>query len=211
MKHKTILLLTTCIFGIALEKSSATPPTFLLTIDDSNPSAVIFTTTGLNPVVDDTGRTANSGIDLLNFFNQSEAGFLHELLPNSSLKGGNMTLSYDSVISDGAGNLDLGLYVSGSTPGATQPETFSTTQPAFTGSWTINLSSLGLSASVLPAIGSQGQIQSGYSGDPGNIIGSWQVVTTVPEPSSASLLLLGSGVGFVVWRRRNCKKDAARA
>jgi hypothetical protein len=206
MKWKTILLTALFALGMGLEKSSAVQ-SFLLSINDSDPSAVTITATGLSPLVNDTGRTANDGVDLLGFFSQDEIDMpAGQFLPNSTLEGGNLTLSYNDVWSDdystgGGSFLDLSLYVDIDTSGSSDPESFSTTQPAFSGSWTINLSDLGINSSALPTPGSAGRILSGVSSNPGSVIGEWQVAA-VPEPTTGSLLVLGSVIGLVFRRRR---------
>lgn len=205
---------TAFILGMGLANSSATLP-FLLTINDSDPAAVTITATGLDPIQNDSsGRTANDGVDLLSFFSQDEIGMsAGQFLPGSTLEGGNLTLSYNDVWSDdySTGNAnfyDLSLYVDISSPGSGDSQTFSTSQSAFTGSWTLNLSTLGINSSALPTPGSSGQILSGSSQNPGVVIGAWQV-DPVPEPTGGSLLLLTSAVGLFYWRCRARKNSAA--
>lgn len=213
MKGKTVALGLAFILGMGLEESFATSP-ILLTINDSNPSAVTITATGLNPTVNDTGRTANDGVDLLSFFNQDEINMTAgQFLPNSTLKGGSLVLSYNDVWSDnysttGGTFKDLSLYIDISSPGSTDPENFSVSQPAFSGSWTIDLSGLGVSSIALPTPGSTGQILSGDSVNAGSIIGQWQVAP-VPEPTTGSLLFIGSAAGLLFCRRRTRKNPAS--
>ncbi|HXS68654.1 MAG TPA: PEP-CTERM sorting domain-containing protein [Candidatus Polarisedimenticolia bacterium] len=206
MKRKTTLLGLAFLMGMGLEKNLANTPTFLLTINVSNPSAVTIAATGANSIADDTGRTAGDGVDLLDFFSQNEP--ISGPVSGSSLQGGGSTLSYnqavgdnDSTLSGSRERLDLNIFYQG----GFDPETFSTTAPAFTGSLTLDLSSMGVNVSALPAAGSQGDIIAGWSGNRGSVIGQWQVAP-VPEPGTGTLVLLGSVAGFIVRRNRARKK-----
>ncbi|HEY4284631.1 MAG TPA: hypothetical protein VGM62_16335 [Chthoniobacterales bacterium] len=215
MKWKIILLSIASVMGMGLEKSSAIPPRYLLTIDTSNPSAVTVTSTGLSAVVNDSSISGRIGAELLGFFSQDEYSLFNVAPPNSTLTASGLTLSYNNIGSDnystGGGEnsyLDLGFYVNDASPAANDPQTFSTSQPAFSGSWTIDFASLGIDASALPTAGAQGEILSGFSGQPGTIIGSWQVAA-VPEPGTGSLVLLASVIGVVY--RRTKKNSNSRA
>lgn len=220
MKIKVILLSIVSVLGMGLETSSAIPPLpVLLTINASNPSAVTITATGLNAGANDSSIPGRIGVELLGFFSENEYSLYNEAPPNPALYGSGQTLSYNNIGADnyssGGGDgsyLDLGFYVNIDDPAANDPQTFSTTQPAFSGSWTIDFLDLGIDLSALPAAGSQGGILAGYSGQPGSIIGEWQV-EAVPEPSTGGLLLLGSVAGFIFWRRhthRNlCRKESS--
>lgn len=194
------------ILGAGLEQCFAISSPVLLTINDSNPSAVTITATGFAPGVDNTGKPVSSGVDLLGFFLANEPTLFGQLLPGSTLSGGNSGVSYNDVRGDnfsttGGNSLDLRLSLDISSLGAGNSQTFSILQPAFTGSWTIDLSGLGVGTLALPAPGVTGDILSGFSGDQGAIIGQWEVAA-VPEPSVGSLVILASVVGFVIRRRR---------
>jgi hypothetical protein len=209
MKIKLIQKLALCgaffAFGTGLDKAFAS---VLLSIDDSNPSAVTITATGLNSAVNDSGSIVNSGVDLLSFYTADEQNMTFGQFLTGALEGGNSGVPYNDVYSDfystdGGAFYDLELYVDISSTGANNTETFSTTQPAFAGSWTIDFSSLGVDPSVLPTAGSQGNILSGYSGSPGPVIGTWQVASPVPEPAVDSLLALGLlATGMAIYRRQ---------
>lgn len=182
----------------------------LLTINDSNPSAVTFTATGANSAVNYSGNTANDGVDLLSFFVIDESNMLIGVFSGGTLVGGSMGSQYaynytwsDSYSTSGSTFPDLELYYyNDASPSSNATEDFSTTAPAFTGSWTADLASLGVSASALPAAGTEGNILSGFSGNPGVVIGQWQV-QSVPEPATTGLLALaGLLAGFGIRRRR---------
>jgi hypothetical protein len=194
------------VLGAGVEKCSAISSPVLLTIDDSNPSAVTITATGFPPGVDNTGKPVSSGVDLLGFFFANETTLFGHALPNSTLTGGNSGAAYhdlrpDNFSAGGDVFTDLILFLDNASPGANNTQTFSTLQPAFTGSWTINFSDLGVGAPALPTPGTTGDILSGFSGDQGAIIGQWEVAA-VPEPSVGSLIILASVMGLAIRSRR---------
>jgi hypothetical protein len=204
---KALVLSLAIILGAAVEKSFALSSPILLTIDDSNPSAVTITTTGFTPAVNDSTRPASSGVDLLGFFSANQSALFGQTLSGSTLSGGNSGVSYNDVRGDnfstsGGNSLDLSLSVDSSSPGTGNTQIFSVAQPAFAGSWTIDLSDLGVNSSALPLLGTHGDILSGFNGDQGTIIGQWQV-GPVPEPGMGSLFILSSVVAFVIKRRRD--------
>ena len=209
--------LAVVVLGGSLNVASAAIP-ILLTINDSNPSAVTITATGVNSAVN-FDSTVNEGVDLLSFFSVDEAGMDVGQDSTGNLQGGGSEISYNAVYSDndssaGGANFDLKLYVDDTSPGSGTLENFSTTQAAFTGSWTFDLSSFGVDPSALPAAGTDGEILSGnsLSSVPGEVIGDWQVVSSVPEPATTSLLALGAlMMGVVLYRRRATAIRAALA
>ena len=204
----TVFVVATVLDQAATVCVGSTSP-ILLTINDSNPSAVTVTATGLDAALDFSGNTANEGVDLLQFFGLDESGISLGQNLAGTLAGGNISVSYNDVNRDdystggGAVYTDLELYVDINSPGQGDTETFSTNSSAFTGSWTIDLSSLGVDSSALPSAGSVGNILSGDNGTPGQEIGSWEVTTDVPEPSATSLLALGGlALGTFSYHRR---------
>ena len=207
-----VLLAAVSFFGTILDQAStayANTSPVLLTINDSNPSAVTITATDLNPIVDATGNTANDGVDLLQFFSADEFGNLFGQDLTGTLTASGVSVPFNDVNVDdysaggGTPYVDLELYVDTGSPGATDTETFSTGSSAFTGTWTIDFSSLGIDGSALPAAGSGGNILSGNFGNPGAVIGSWEVASAVPEPSTVGSLILGGvALGALMYRRR---------
>lgn len=194
------------ILGVGLEKSSAISSPILLTINDSNPAAVTITATGFAAAVNDGTKPASSGVDLLGFFSSNVPGLFGQLLLGSNLSGGNSGVSYNDVRGDnfstsGGNSVDFRLSLDISSPGSGNTQTFSTSQPAFTGTWTIDLSALGINGSALPSPGTTGDILSGFSGDTGAIIGQWEIAP-VPEPGMGGLLVLGSIIGTIIRRRK---------
>src|ERR1700744_276233 len=174
-------------------------PTILLTINDSDPSAVTITATEMaaNASSQIDSITLSDGIDLEDFFQADESGTSSAPMLNGSLEGSGTGMAYGNVGVDdystggSAPAYDLHLY----TASQTTSQTFSTSPPAFTGSWTIDLTDLGIDVADLPRAGSSGSIVVGDSAssaangnEPLTIIGNWQVVSDVPEPSTYALM-----------------------
>jgi hypothetical protein len=146
---------------------SARSQTILLTIDDSNPSAVIFTATGNFATANDSTTRASDGVDLLTFFTTDVGA---SSAPGTGNLSGGGAVQYDFWIGDqlsGSAFVDLNLFASSIQPTDVTTQTFSTTSAAFTGSMTIDLS--GFTAS-LPSPGTVSDIQAGYSG---TVVGFW--------------------------------------
>jgi len=172
---------------------SAAHAQILLTIDDSNPSDTIITATGNFPATSVSPGLIADGVDLAGLFTSS-VGFTDFTVASSSLTTGDG--SSGPIFTQASGdnyslqNVDLNLYQNNT------PDTISFTagQAAFTGTLTLNLSS-----TPLPAIGSMGNIVTGYSGSESNtLIGQWEVV---PEPSTGILMLGCLGVLAFLRRR----------
>ena len=173
---------------LGLLSTSAANAQILLTIDDSTPSHTVITATGALAGASGSSSLAD-GIDLLGFFtsqNLTDAVVASPstLTTGDSSSGPLFTYGYEDNISVG-GYVDLNLYQynSGSTI------TFTAGQTAFTGSMTLDFSSI---ASKLPSLGTTGNIVTGFSGDSPNntVIGEYQVV---PEPSTGAMLLICLG------------------
>ena len=182
--------------GLFAAAIPAAGQSILIKINEANPSAVIFTATSTNAYAP-VSLDISFGVDLIKYFTVSvPAGagtVIGTLTPNGS------ATSYNQWYPDNlaaVGNRDLNLY--NNTGGQTQ--NFVTTSPAFTGTATIDLSSL---IADLPVTGATGSIYSGNIRSPGALIGTWVVV---PEPSVKSQLALGAmvlaGLAFVRRSRR---------
>lgn len=184
-------------FGViaALGASARADSTFLLTIDDSNLSAVVITATGFASETDDSSTSTYDGVNLLQFFtadvtSAAKGALVGDLASMSSLGPSFSYYRWDADHASGS-YVDLNLY---GRSAVTETQEFSTNWAAFTGSVTIDFSAY---ATALPALGTHGDILAGWSGNEGQVIGSWVVV---PEPSPVGLFLLGLA-GLAVWRR----------
>jgi hypothetical protein len=129
-----------------------------------------------------------------------------QFLPGT-LTGASLTVPYDDVWSDsqstgGGAFYDLSLYVDIAESQSSEAENFSTASPAFTGTWSFDLTDLGVSPSALPAPGTQGSIITGDITNPGQMIGEWEVVPT-PEPGMVSLLAVGTLISIFFGHRRH--------
>jgi len=182
---------------------------FLLVINDADPSAVTITATGNNATVSSANTTLYDGSEMLGFFTSALTGDIEGSLSSGTLTpSGTGTLPYDTYYVDNysGGNVDLNLYYFGTgpaDPNESTPQLFSTLQAAYSGTATADLSNETL---FLPAVGAEGNVLSGWSGNVGVVIGQWQVV---PEPANAGLAVgLGAlavvfgGVGLAKRRRR---------
>lgn len=177
----------------------------VLTIDISNPAAVIFTST---PALSQTNSSLNIGFDgftIQNFF------VITVLVPSSTVATGNLQPTGSTMFYGGTGSFnyeanngvfttgnDLSVFSNGGAPLAGS-QVFSTGLRAFNGVMTIDFSSF---AAALPTAGSTGTIYSGYlaSGTPGQglVVGQYSVV---PEPSTIALGLIG--LAGLTSRRRS--------
>ncbi|MEM8874423.1 MAG: PEP-CTERM sorting domain-containing protein [Planctomycetota bacterium] len=151
----------------------------ILTVNVSDPSAVVFAATGEPAALDVTDAVVS--LTLLDF--ETGAGF-------DSLGGPGLS-------ADGADPFAFGInggtmsYVLGSS--APPTANYSTTSPALTGSAIADLSDTGF-----PAVGTVADIQIAVSGE-GFVVDQYAVV--VPEPTSA-LALFGTAGLLGIRRRR---------
>lgn len=168
---------------------------FLLTVDTSNPAAVTVTSTGEEPEAGDSSTTTYDGVTLLGFFTSEELLGDSYALSSSTLQPAGATVSYTLWTVDNYSGtaVDLNLYEDE----AYQDQIFSLSDPAFTGTATLDLSGYSL-----PAAGTTGNILAGYSGYSGAIIGQYRVV---PEPH-AFPLAAGLGLMTFVWMRRRLRR-----
>jgi hypothetical protein len=170
---------------------SARAGAFLLTIDLTDPSNVTITATGALALEDSSTTSTFDGVDMLQFLTSAVVAdpvVIGGLVPSGT------TLAYDSWGTDSYSGsaVDINLYSSSE---SSQTQAFSTSTPAFTGTWTgLDFSSLG----GLPSAGMSGDILAGYSGNPDGIIGQWVVV---PEPSQYGFVMTLGLVGLFGYRR----------
>jgi hypothetical protein len=192
------LILAAGLFATTFQASGSID---MFLINESNPSAVVITSTGSVAIGSDGSTTANYGVDLANFFtaavsidDQSASGS-PSLQPKN---GGDIYNLYgsDTYQATGGELLDLNLYSSG-----TSAQTFTYLSAAFnTGTEVIDLSAY--IADLPTTLDTTGNIYAGDSsgaGD-GTAIGRWEV-TVVPEPSTLALAGWGS-LSLLLFRRR---------
>ena len=200
--HSSRFIVTAVASAAFAFASSAAHAAVLITINDSNPSAVTFTATG-NAGVTDASHTFAQGLGFANFF--AAAPPTLGLFPAITATSTSLTTGVDgtpnytgaqSASFSGSATGDLSLFAaSGNT------ENFSTATPAFTGTATFNFAaSTFFATNILPAAGTTGNLFSGAGGlfqaNP-VLLGTYQVV--VPEPTSLAAIGL---VGTTLLRRR---------
>ncbi len=180
---KTYFLKTLAI-GLLVSALSARAG-YLITIDESNPYAVVFTGTGNNPTNTDIGVSYNDGVTLVNFFTASTGGAgainydpAPSLAPASVNSVTYLVWQSDRYLQGSTSYVNMNLLY----PGPSSPQFFITSAPAFTGTSYIDLSAYGL-----PAYGAHGPIYAGNDWNHGSgvPIGEWIVIGPVPPPPPA--------------------------
>lgn len=172
----------------------------VLTIDISNPSAVVITAIP-NPSLIDKSLAVNysGGISFLNFFTANESIVSSPLAITGNWKANGTSASYTEMVTfvyehaDPVPGVDLSIY--NLAAGYSEMQSFSTSLFAFTGSSIVNFTGL----THLPAIGTTGNVMLGYQSDQGGSIGEWKVI---PEPSAVLLGALGTIGALGMLRRR---------
>jgi hypothetical protein len=193
------LLTATSLFG----KANAA---VVFQVDLSDPAVTRIIATSALSGTDSNLSIGLDGITIENFFTSSV------LYPQTTTFGGNLSPSGTSVTYDGLGTFDYsdnsGNFKAGDDlsvfANATGAQDFSTSETAFTGEAEIDFSA---AVAELPqTVGATGNVISGYfnsgTADHGEIIGQWEVIAVVPEPSFNCLL----GLGFALCatgRRRH--------
>jgi hypothetical protein len=164
-------------------------------VDDSIPSAVTFTATRAFASANDSTISSSDGVDLLTFF-ASDVGSGPFGLGTGDLAPSVSGLMYNTWSGDkhsSSSYLDLNLYQTRGS--ATQ--VFTTSAPAFAGSFTADFSSVSF---ALPSPGSTGNIMTGWAGHPGVVIGTYMVV---PEPSHVGATMAAGLALFGISRLRS--------
>jgi hypothetical protein len=164
---------------------------YQLTINDSNPAAVVISTTGQNAIGSDASTADTVGFSLLSFFTSPGLNLLSA--SSSTLKSPTGRF-YSAVNGDDSNPLTSNLRVfAEGVPG--QAQGFSSSAAAFQGSMVVDFSSI---ASRLPSLGTTGTIIANWSGSPGVTLGQWVVI---PEPETYGLAVGAGLVALALWRR----------
>lgn len=221
MSFKKFVLFLILVSVMMLHRVSAGVYPVLLIVNDSNPSAVTITATANAPTVDDTNCIANYGVDLFGFFtaNAWANGTWHWAETGYTLTANGVGYPYATAepddFSDNQGTdgfIDLDIYIASFDTGQANPQKFLTSQPAFTGSLTIDFSSLGVAA-LLPPPGASGYVVTSDSLYPqyAAIIGKWEV--PLPAINLFSPAISGTNFnfsfsstlnqGYTVWGNTN--------
>ncbi len=185
-------ILATVILGLLLSALTLHAQVFQLSIDDSNPAAVVISATGSNSAANASNGSAQ-GIVLANFFTAIQSIGYSVSAPTLVVPGSDILQTATSFNFSGT-QVDLNLSNSGPSPAG---ENFSTSSVAFLGSVTLDMT---LSAAALPSPGAGGAIVA-FNFGTNPTVGTWTVVA-VPEPQSSAIAGGLALIGFAHWRRR---------
>jgi len=174
--------------GLAVSASAQQLPVLLI-VDNTDPSNVVFVSTGNPAAVNDDSASIVGGISLLDLF--GGAGFTTGSVPI----GGNLSPSgnpgaYNRILNNTGdlGSTGLNFWATGVGGG----QSFNTTDPAFTGSTTgFDFGGVAFNASGNIVIGDT----AGIPGS-GAILGQWQLI---PTPGAVALFGIA---GLAATRRR---------
>jgi len=205
MKHVWSL---TIMFPLLAALVSPARAQVVLIVNDANPAHVTFTATAADAGLADSTTNQDDGVDLLSFFtsNPGKTGSIEVGLlggQNNLVPAGTAT-PYGSWAIDNfsVNNYALNIYIA-----IANTQAFTTSAPAFTGNMGGPMSDL---TSFLPANGASGSVLAGYSGHPGAIVGSWEVVNTVPEPADFGWAAGLAGLAAFGWRKRRLNSPLLR-
>lgn len=181
--------------------SASAPASVLLTIDISNPEAVVISSTGAAPLVNEE-LSYYSGLSLMGFFiSEFQINLDIEALETDLMPAGvTVPLNFSFIFSYSSGDYssggsDLNFY-SDSEQANDEVQNYNTSFSAFSGQMTVDYTGIFY---FLPSVGASGDVRTGdgFEGAEGSVIGTYLVI---PEPSSALLVL--SGAIFLLRRRR---------
>lgn len=172
----------------------------LINIYEGNPAAVRFVATTNFPTPNDSSQYNLFGVDLVNYFTapaSTGGAVTGTLIPAGT------TNAYNGWFPDNlntATSVDLNLFVTANP----QLQIFTNRSRAFTGTATIDLSSL---IAQLPSTGATGFIFTGDARSPGVLLGRWIVV---PEPPVEAQVAMGAIVLAGLALVRRTRRAAAR-
>ncbi len=190
MKFRSLILTLACFSAASLQGA------VVLTIDISNPSAVVFTSVANNSqITGDLYVNFSGGISIRDFFTQNE--FIAALGINGDWKSLGAIAGFNEIATFVFGDpavvpgVDLSIY--NSTASLADDQNLLDSKAPFSGSSITNMEAY----TYLPEVGETGDVHLGYLSSQGGVIGQWVVI---PEPSTAILSLLG--VTALLRRRR---------
>lgn len=186
---KAIAISVLAVAGLAVSASAQQLPVLLI-VDNSDPSNVVFTSTGNAAAVNDSSVSIVGGVSLLGLF--AGGGFNTN---GSQVVGGDLSPSgnpgaYDTILNDlgTLGTSGLNLWA----VGVDGPQSFNTNDPAFTGSTSgFDFGGVAFNASGDIIVGDT----AGVPGS-GAILGQWQLI---PTPGAVALFGIA---GLAATRRR---------
>jgi len=154
----------------------------LITVDPSNPAAVVFAATGAFSDINDSSSTSSQGVTLEGLF---PVDFNADVDVFGTLTPAGAPAPYDYVDNDFSTVTLLDSFIVYRSGGSSGPQVFTTSTVAFTGVATANLT-----GAIFGVPGTTGDIFVGDTlGGSGEVIGEWQVI---PEPSAVILASLAS-------------------
>ena len=186
--------------GLFAATFPAAGQSILINIYEGNPAAVQFVATTNFPTPNDSSQYNLFGVDVVNFFTapaSSGGAVTGTLIPAGT------STAYNEWFPDNlyaATSVDLNLYVTATS----QLQIFTNRSRAFTGTATIDLSSL---LAQLPNKGATGFIYTGDARSPGVLLGRWIVV---PEPPVVAQVAMGAVVLAGLALVRRTRRAAAR-
>ena len=195
MKHNLALPLVALLAMALTPVAASAQQAVLLTVDVSDPSNVVISATGTGPLINDSSAIVNRGVTLRGLFDadfDGERPLAGDLAPRDAPAFDLASNDFDAVTAR-----DLNLFRSAFSDGTTTTQAFVTTDAAFTGAGTIDLSGASFVVGTVGDISVGDTIDGDTTGGSGATLGQFQVV--VPEPSSLALLGLG---GAALLRRR---------
>jgi hypothetical protein len=197
---KLSLLLSVCVAAIVPSEAA-----IVLQIDITNPNAVVFRSTTANAQSNGSADADyEGGITIENFF-ISARNITTAVALSGNLTSSGATASFNELVTFNFGNStpvsadDLSVYHAPLNTGGVQ--TFSTSLQAFTGSGSVDLST---HASALWAVGQTGDVLLSYQNVGGQrvVIGQWEIVSSIPEPSAYAAIFGGMALGCAIFSRR---------
>lgn len=205
--------------SLALGAAASANAAVLITIDVANitSQSVRFNATSGASSATDSSFTTGDGISLVDFINfGSGTVYTGSYFTNTSTFTGTYDLRATSISSSSFSSLYINSGVVGNASlyeleifnASSTPMSFVTGETAFTGSALVTGTYKSGSTppplfNYIPAVGTTGDIVTGFRTTIGPVIGQWQVIdsSAIPEPSTYAALVGLSTLGFAALRR----------